>query len=90
MPEIARFYGIVIRIFYEFGRHQQPHFHAVYSGYQASFTIDPPALLAGTMPRKQLHLILAWAELHQEALLENWKLAEQQLPLNRIEGLGSL
>lgn len=87
MPEISRFRGIIIRMFYEFGRHQRPHFHAVYGEYMASFTIDPPALLAGSMPRKQLHLILAWAELHQEELMENWELCKQQLPLNQIQGL---
>jgi hypothetical protein len=87
MPEVSRFYGIVIRLFYEFERHQQPHFHAAYGEYQASFTIDPPALLAGAMPRKQQHLILAWAELRQEELLENWRNAEQQLPMAKIEGL---
>ena len=87
MPEISRFRGIIIRMFYEVSRHQLPHFHAVYGGYMASFTIDPPALLAGAMPRKQQHLIIAWTELHQEELMENWELARQQLPLNRIEGL---
>ncbi len=87
MPEVSRFYGIVIRLFYEFERHQQPHFHAAYGEYQASFTIDPPALLAGAMPRKQQHLILAWAELHQEELMENWRNAEQQRPMTKIEGL---
>jgi hypothetical protein len=55
--------------------------------YVASFSIDPPALLAGVMPRKQMNLIVAWAELHQEALLHNWKLAGQQLPPQKIEGL---
>ena len=87
MPEIARFYGIIIRLFYETGRHQLPHFHAVFGDHVASYTIEPPALLAGTMPRRQHHLILAWAELHMEELNENWRLAEQQLPLKKIEGL---
>lgn len=87
MPEIARFRGIIIRMFYEFGRHQRPHFHAVYAEYTASFSIDPPALLAGAMPRKPQNLIVAWAELHQEELMEDWELAKQQLPLKKIEGL---
>lgn len=87
MPEIARFYGIIVRIFYETTRHQQPHFHAVYGEYLASFTIDPPALLAGTMPRKQLHLILAWAEIYQNELMDNWERASRQLPLQKIPGL---
>jgi hypothetical protein len=87
MPEIARFYGIIIRIFYETTRHQQPHFHAAYGEHLASFTIDPPALLAGSMPRKQLHLILAWTELHQDDLMSNWERARDQLPLQKIPGL---
>ncbi len=87
MPEISRFHGIAVRIFYERERHQLPHFHAAYGEYVASFTIDPPALLAGTMPRKQTNLILAWAELNQEALITNWKLAEAQQALFKIMGL---
>ncbi|HEY84954.1 MAG TPA: DUF4160 domain-containing protein, partial [Chloroflexi bacterium] len=47
MPEISRFHGVVITMYYEFGRHQQPHFHARYGEYKASFTIMPPVLLAG-------------------------------------------
>lgn len=87
MPEISRFYGIIITMYYEFGRHQQPHFHARYGNYKASFTIAPPALLVDTMPRRQQHLILAWAELHQEELLENWRRVEQERPFVRIVGL---
>lgn len=74
-------------MYYEFGRHQQPHFHARYGNYKASFTITPPALLARIMPRRQQHLILAWAELHQEELLENWRRVEQEQPFVRIVGL---
>jgi len=74
-------------MYYEFGRHQQPHFHARYGEYKASFTIIPPALLVGVMPRRQQNLIIAWAELHQEELLENWWLTEQEQPLKQIEGL---
>jgi hypothetical protein len=87
VPEISRFHGIIIRVFYELERHRLPHFHAVYGEYIASYTIDPPALPAGTMPRKQQHLILAWAELDQEELMENWDLAQQQLPPRPIPGL---
>ncbi|MCZ7574901.1 MAG: DUF4160 domain-containing protein [Ardenticatenaceae bacterium] len=87
MPEISRFRGIIVRMFYEVGRHERPHFHAVHGDYMASFTIDPPALLARAIPRKQLHLIIAWAELHQEELMEDWELARQQLLLRKIEGL---
>ncbi len=87
MPTISRFYGIVITMYSEFGRHQQPHFHARYSGHQATFTINPPTLLAGVMPRRQQNLIVAWAELHQEELMRNWKSVEQERPLQDIDGL---
>ena len=74
-------------MYYEFGKHQLPHFHARYGEYRASFTIIPPALLAGAMPRKQQNLILAWAELHQEELIENWQHSESDQPLGKIDGL---
>jgi hypothetical protein len=87
VPEISRFLGITIRIFTELTRHELPHFHASYGEYLASYTIDPPVLLAGVMPRRQHNLILAWAELHGEELLENWRLCQQHLPTTKIEGL---
>jgi hypothetical protein len=74
-------------MYYEFGHHQLPHFHARFGEYKATFTIMPPALLAGVMPRKQQNLILAWAELHDEELLENWRRIELEQPLDKIEGL---
>jgi hypothetical protein len=72
---ITRSVRITIRIFTRFGE------------YRASFSIDPPALLAGAMPRRQQHLILAWAELHQEELLANWDRVAQEDALQRIKGL---
>ena len=87
MPTISKFYGIVITMYYEFGRHQQPHFHARYGGHKGTFTINPPALLAGVMPRRQQNLIVAWAELHQEELMQNWGFVEQERPLQDIDGL---
>lgn len=47
----------------------------------------PPTLLAGVMPRRQQNLIIAWAELHQEELIENWQRIELEQPLGKIEGL---
>ena len=88
MPEISRFYGISVYIYFErTARHHAPHFHASYGDYDASFAIDPPQLIAGTLPRRQERLVLAWAELHQEDLMNNWKRAiigRNPLP---IEGL---
>ena len=74
-------------MYYEFGRHQLPHFHARFGEYKASFLITPPAMLSGAMPRKQQRLILAWAELHGAELLENWQRIEQEQPIYKIDGL---
>lgn len=87
MPQVSRFYGIVISMYYESGTHQLPHFHARYEKYRASFTFDPPVLLAGSMPRRQMNLILAWAELHQDELRANWESARQEGELQKIDGL---
>jgi hypothetical protein len=53
----------------------------------ASFAMDPPGLLEGSLPRRQLRYVLAWAELHQEELLENWQLVQNGRRPNQIEGL---
>ena len=67
MPEISRFFGIVIRMFMEAGvGHHTPHFHAYYQGRVGVFSIDPVDLIAGELPRVQRRLAEAWAELHQE------------------------
>ncbi|MFN8488633.1 MAG: DUF4160 domain-containing protein [Caldilineaceae bacterium] len=88
MPEIARFYGVAIYLYFErTAQHHEPHFHATYGEYDASFAIDPPLLLAGDLPRRQQRLVLAWAELHQAELLENWHRAIAGQRLLRIEGL---
>jgi hypothetical protein len=86
MPEIARFYGIIITMYFD--DQHLPHFHARYTAYRASFTIDPPALYAGAMPRRQQNMILGWAEIHQEELMENWHSARLGQPMRKIGGLG--
>jgi hypothetical protein len=86
MPAIARFHGITIYIYLEVGHHM-PHFHARYSGQQASFAVYPPVLLAGSLPRRQHNLVLAWAELHADELQENWRLIKDGQPPRTIEGL---
>ncbi len=82
MPEISRFYGIVIAMFAEAGGvHHRPHFHAFFGGSRAAFGITPVELLAGDFPVRQRRLVLAWAELHQGELLENWeRLRAHELP----------
>ena len=75
MPELSRFFGIVIRMFSEPGTpHHAPHFHAYFQDEAAVFSILPVDLIAGTLPQKQRRLVEAWAELHQDELLADWHL----------------
>jgi hypothetical protein len=66
MPELSRFFGIIIRMYVEIGvPHHVPHFHAYYQDDAAVFSINPVELMAGSLPRRQRRLVEAWAELHQ-------------------------
>ena len=74
MPELSRFYGIIIRMYWEIGeRHRTPHFHAYYQENAAIFSIDPIERLEGSMPKRQVRLVEAWAELHQDELMHDWE-----------------
>lgn len=78
MPELSRFFGIIIRMFAEpQTQHHTPHFHAIYQEYEAVFGVDPVALLVGDLPRRQQRLVEAWAELRQSELLADWQRLEQ-------------
>ncbi len=70
MPEIARFYGIIIKLF--FGDHPPPHFHAVYSEYIAVFDIQTLEMIEGDLPNRARELVIEWANIHQTELLEMW------------------
>ena len=85
MPTISMFRGI--KIFMNWQDHKPPHIHAVYSGQEVLISIKDFVVLAGSMPSKQLHMVLGWTALHQEELLENWKLAETKQELFAIEPL---
>jgi Domain of unknown function (DUF4160) len=75
MPTISMFYGIIVRMYYAPGEHNPPHFHAYYGEYKATFLIDSLELKEGELPRRQLRLVQAWAEIHREELNADWKLA---------------
>jgi len=83
VPELSRFYGIIIRMYWEAGaRHHGPHFHAYYQENTAIFSIDPIELIEGRMPKRQIRLVEAWAELHQNELRGDWqRLQAGQRPL---------
>ncbi len=83
MPEISRFFGIIIRMYLEVGEpHHEPHFHAYYQEDVAVYRIDPIELVAGSLPKRQYRLVEAWAGLHQEELIVDWhRLQAGQNPL---------
>lgn len=88
LPEISRFFGVIIRMYAEPGLpHHQPHFHAYYQNDAAIYGIDPVELLAGCLPRRQQRLVEAWAELHQEELLANWRRLQSGEPPQKIPPL---
>jgi hypothetical protein len=66
MPEISRFYGIVIQIYY--GDHPPPHFHAIYGDFGAKIAINSLDIIAGQLPPRAMSLVLEWANLHQAEL----------------------
>ena len=70
MPEICRFYGIVIYMF--FNDHNPPHFKAKYGEFEANILIENGNLLNGDIPLSKLKLVTAWAEIHREELLSMW------------------
>jgi len=73
MPELSRFFGLIIRMFPEpTAAHHHPHFHVYYQEHTAVYSIEPVALIAGYMPQRQQRLVEAWGEIHQEELKMDW------------------
>ena len=84
MPEISRFLGIVIYMLYD--DHSPPHFHAEYGEYKVSVEINS-GIVQGRFPRRALKSLMEWYELYRDQLIDDWQLAEQHQPLNRIPPL---
>jgi Domain of unknown function (DUF4160) len=88
VPEISRFFGIIIRMFPEVGApHHRPHFHAAYQEFNAVFALDPVECVGGSLPRTQQRLVEAWAEIHHDELLHDWALLHSGRPPLKIEPL---
>lgn len=85
MPEISRFYGIIIAMFYD--EHNPPHFHAVYGKYKVSIRLDNLAVLSGKFPPRALGLVVEWALIHKEELQDEWNKLMAQEPLFKISPL---
>ena len=81
MPEISRFLGIVIRMYY--ADHSPPHFHAEYGEYEISVEIET-GIVAGRFPPRALRSVMEWRSQHIPELLENWNFASLRLSLNPI------
>lgn len=85
MPEVSRFFGIVIRMYFD--EHNPPHFHAIYSGNEAQVGIDPIVVHAGQLPHRAISMVIEWAALHQPELIDNWNRLKKDQAVQRIEPL---
>lgn len=85
MPTICVFYGILIKMF--FNDHDPAHFHAEYGEFKAIIDIAHLKIIDGELPRRALELTLDWAELHQDELLEDWRLCQAKQTPKKIEPL---
>ena len=84
MPELSRFLGIVIYMYYR--DHEPAHFHAVYGEFEITVQIRT-GVVTGRFPRRALNLVLEWYALHKGELLQNWLWAEAKKPLRAIAPL---
>jgi hypothetical protein len=85
VPEISRFYGIVIYLHH--GDHGPPHFHAVYAESEASIAIASVAILEGSLPRRAWRLVREWALRHRGELIEDWELMNLGQQPRRVDPL---
>ena len=85
MPEVCRFYGIVIRMYAL--EHPPPHFHAVYGEYEALVEIEDLGIVRGALPARARRLVMEWASLHRPELREAWRRARSLEPPGRIAPL---
>ena len=85
MPQVSRFFGIVISMFYD--EHNPPHFHAFYGEFTAEIGVNDLNVLVGKLPSRVLGLVIEWASLHKEELLDNWKKIENGELIEKIAPL---
>ena len=85
MPTISMFRGIKISMYW--ADHMPPHFHATYGGEEVIISINDLEVIDGAIPGKQLKMLLGWAALRQDELMDNWELASRKQELFAIEPL---
>lgn len=85
MPEVCRFLGIIIAMYYD--DHDPAHFHVRYGEHEGKFAIMDLKLIEGKLPRRVISLVLEWAFEHRLELQQNWELLRKQKPINKIAPL---
>lgn len=85
MPQISRFYGIIIAMYHN--DHAPPHFHVHYAGKEAAFRVATMEILEGSIPPRARALVVEWATLHRKELQANWDLARNKQPLRKVDPL---
>jgi hypothetical protein len=85
MPEISRFFGVIIAMF--FSEHNPPHFHARYGEYKAAINIRDLVVTEGSLPPRVLGFVMEWASKNRKELLEDWDLARHEKILKPITPL---
>lgn len=85
MPELSRFLGIVIYMY--FNEHNPPHFHAEYNEFKAAISIQTLSLIEGKLPPKVMSLVVEWAQESQEELFENWNSIQKDGRYHKIKPL---
>ncbi|MCF6147457.1 MAG: DUF4160 domain-containing protein [Candidatus Kuenenia sp.] len=85
MPEISRFFGIIIRMFYD--EHSPPHFHAEYQGNKAVFDLNGNMIKGDLHSKTARKLVREWVDLHYEEIAEDWELAMKDQELKKIAPL---
>jgi len=84
VPEICRFYGIVI--FMNYNDHAPPHFHARYQDYEITLDIQT-GVVTGVMPKRALRMLFEWLDYNRDELMENWERTRKRKPLQKIPPL---
>jgi hypothetical protein len=85
VPELSRFFGIIITMYYN--DHPPPHFHVRYGQQKAIIAIESLSVLEGKLSVRALGLVIEWASQHQAELLRNWQIARDNSALEPIQPL---
>ena len=87
MPELSRFYGIIIKMYYlDITQHHKPHVHVEYGEFNATIGIDGE-LLAGSIPVKQLKIVIGWLALNEEEIYKAWNQAVRGEAFEKVKPL---